>query len=111
VTDQLREKFPKLAAMMDGAEQEVLSFMEFPKEHRVKIHSTNVLHRLNGEIKRRSDVVGILPNERAIRRLVGALLLEQNDKHAIQKRYMGVESMAQLSDNPEVRLPAAPALA
>jgi putative transposase len=111
VTDQLREKFPKLAAMMDEAEHEVLAFMDFPKEHRVKIHSTNVLERLNGEIKRRSDVVGIFPNERAIRRLVGALLLEQNDEYAIQKRYMGVESMAQLSENPTVRLPAAPALA
>jgi putative transposase len=110
VTDQLREKFPKLAAMMDEAEHEVLAFMDFPKEHRVKIHSTNVLERLNGEIKRRSDVVGIFPNERAIRRLVGALLLEQNDEYAIQKRYMGVESMAQLSENPTVRLPAAPAL-
>ena len=111
VTEQLREKFPRLAAMMDAAEHEVLSFMDFPKEHRVKIHSTNVLERLNGEIKRRSDVVGIFPNERAIRRLVGALLLEQNDEYAIQKRYMGVESMAQLSENPTVRLPAAPALA
>jgi transposase-like protein len=111
VTDQLREKFPKLATMMDGAEHEVLAFMDFPKEHRVKIHSTNVLERLNGEIKRRADVVGIFPNERAIRRLVGALLLEQNDEYAIQKRYMGVESMAQLSENPMVRLPAAPALA
>ena len=111
VTDQLREKFPKLATMMEAAENEVLSFMEFPKEHRVKIHSTNVLERLNGEVKRRSDVVGIFPNERAIRRLVGALLLEQNDEYTIQKRYMGVESMAQLSENPAIRLPAAPALA
>ena len=111
VTDQLREKFPKLAAMLDAAEHEVLAFMDFPKEHRVKIHSTNVLERLNGEIKRRADVVGIFPNDRAIRRLVGALLLEQNDEYAIQKRYMGVESMAQLSENPAVRLPAAPALA
>ena len=111
VTDQLREKFPKLATMMEAAENEVLSFMDFPKEHRVKIHSTNVLERLNGEIKRRSDVVGIFPNERAIRRLVGALLLEQNDEYTIQKRYMGVESMAQLSENPTIRLPAAPALA
>ena len=111
VSDQLREKFPRLAAMMDGAEQEVLSFMDFPKEHRVKIHSTNVLERLNGEIKRRVDVVGIFPNEAAIRRLVGALLLEQNDEYAIQKRYMSVESMATVSENPAIRLPAAPALA
>ena len=111
VTDQLREKFPRLAAMMDEAENEVLSFMEFPKEHRVKIHSTNVLERLNGEIKRRSDVVGIFPNENAIRRLVGALLMEQNDEYAIQKRYMSLESLATMSENPAIRLPAAPALA
>jgi len=111
VTDQLREKLPKLAAMMGGAEHEVLTFMDFPKEHRVKIHSTNVLERLNGEIKRRSDVVGIFPNEAAIRRLAGALLLEQNDEYAIQKRYMTLESLATMSENPPVRLPAAPALA
>ena len=111
VTDQLREKLPKLAAMMDGAEHEVLTFMDFPKEHRVKIHSTNVLERLNGEIKRRSQVVGIFPNEAAIRRLVGALLMEQNDEYAIQKRYMSLESLAAMSENPTIRLPAAPALA
>jgi len=111
VTDQLRAKFPQLAAMMDAAEHEVLTFMDFPKEHRVKIHSTNVLERLNGEIKRRADVVGIFPNEAAIRRLVGALLLEQNDEYAIQKRYISLESLAQLSENPAIRLPAAPALA
>lgn len=111
VTDQLREKLPKLAAMMDGAEHEVLTFMDFPKEHRVKIHSTNVLERLNGEIKRRADVVGIFPNEAAIRRLAGALLLEQNDEYAIQKRYMSLESLAAMSENPPIRLPAAPALA
>jgi transposase-like protein len=111
VTDQLRAKFPKLAAMMDDAEHEVLTFMDFPKDHRVKIHSTNVLERLNGEIKRRANVVGIFPNEAAIRRLVGALLMEQNDEYAIQNRYMSLESLAQLSENPAIRLPAAPALA
>jgi putative transposase len=111
VTDQLRAKFPKLAAMMDEAEHEVLTFMDFPKEHRVKIHSTNVLERLNGEIKRRADVVGIFPNEASILRLVGALLMEQNDEYAIQKRYMSLESLATMSENPPIRLPAAPALA
>src|SRR5512145_1680019 len=111
VTDQLRGKLPKLAAMMDAAEHEVLTFMDFPKEHRVKIHSTNVLERLNGEVKRRADVVGIFPNDKAIMRLVGALLMEQNDEYAIQKRYMSLESLAAMSDNPTIRLPAAPALA
>ena len=111
VCDQLEPKWPKLAALMHGTEHEVLSFMDFPKEHRAKIHSTNTLERLNGEVKRRADVVGIFPNEAAIRRLVGALLLEQNDEYAIQKRYMSLESMASLSENPAIRLPAAPALA
>lgn len=106
VVEQLRGKFPKLAAMMDDAEYEVLTFMDFPKEHRAKLHSTNVLERLNGEVKRRADVVGIFPNENAITRLVGAILLEQNDDYAIQKRYMSLESLAGMSENPAIRLPA-----
>ncbi|MGZ3329962.1 MAG: IS256 family transposase [Xanthobacteraceae bacterium] len=111
VTDQLQAKFPKLAAMMIDTEHEVLAFLDFPKEHRVKIHSTNVLERLNGEIKRRANVVGIFPNEGAVRRLVGALLMEQNDEYAIQNRYMSLESLATISENQAIRLPAAPALA
>ena len=80
VADQLRERFPKLSAIMDESESDVLAFMTFPKAHRTKIHSTNPLERLNAEIKRRTKVVGIFPNEAAIVRLVGALLLEQNDE-------------------------------
>jgi putative transposase len=91
---------------MDEAEHDVLAYLDFPREHRTKLHSTNTLERLNGEVKRRSDVIGIFPNEAAIIRLVGALLLEQNDEWAIQRRYMSLETLATLGENSEVRLPA-----
>ena len=107
VADQLRPKLPKLAAFMDEAEDDVLAYMSFPVEHWLKIHSTNGLERLNGEVKRRTDVVGIFPNDEAIVRLVGAILLEQNDEWAVQRaRYMTLETMAALSDDPVVGLPA-----
>jgi len=106
VADQLRPRVPKLAALMDEAEADVLAFMAFPKEHRIKIHSTNPLERLNGEIKRRTDVVGIFPNEAAIVRLVGAILLEQNDEWAVQRRYMSLEALGTVSDTATISLPA-----
>lgn len=97
---------PKLAAILDDAEPDVLAYMTFPKEHRAKLHSTEPIERLNGEIKRRTDVVGIFPNDDVILRLVGALLLEQNDEWAVQRaRYMTLESVAPLSDDPLISLP------
>jgi putative transposase len=107
VADQLRPKVPKLAALMDEAETDVLAYMTFPAQHRAKLHSTNPLERLNGEIKRRTEVVGIFPNEAAITRLVGAILLEQNDEWSVQRaRYMTLETITTLSDDPLVSLPA-----
>jgi putative transposase len=106
VADQLRAKFPKLAAMLDKSETDVLAYMSFPKAHRTQIHSTNPLERLNAEIKRRTDVVGIFPNEAAITRLVGALLLEQSDEWSLQRRYMQLEGLQTLVDNQPARLSA-----
>ena len=107
VADQLRPKVPKLAALMDEAEPDVLAYMTFPQQHRAKLHSTNPLERVNGEIKRRTEVVGIFPNEAAITRLVGAILLEQNDEWAVQRsRYMTLETIAPIQDDPIIGLPA-----
>jgi putative transposase len=107
VADQLRPKVPKLATLMDEAEADVLAYMTFPAAHRTKLHSTNPLERLIGEIKRRTEVVGIFPNEAAITRLVGAILLEQNDEWAVQRaRYITLETIAPISDDPLVSLPA-----
>jgi len=105
VADQLRPKLPKLAAMMDDAEHEVLTFMTFPKAHRTQIHSTNPLERLTAEVKRRTNVIGI-PHDGAIIRLVDAMMLEQNDEWSLQRRYMQLEGLQSLSDNQPARLSA-----
>ena len=99
-------KFPALAQLMDVAEADVLAFMSFPKAHRAQIHSTNPLERLNAEIKRRTNVVGIFPNTGAVTRLVGALLLEQNDEWSLNRRYMQLEGLQTLSDTVPTRLSA-----
>ena len=97
VADQLRPRWPKLAAFMDDSEHDVLAYLGFPAQHRTKLHSTNPLERLNKEVKRRADVVGIFPNEAAITRLIGAVLLEANDEWQLRHRYMQVEPMAELA--------------
>jgi len=109
VADRLRERFAKVAILMDGAEHDVLAYMSFHKSHWSQIRSTNPLERLNREVKRRTNVVSIFPNEAAIERLVGALLLEQNDEWAVSRRYMSLETMAGLCDDPAVEPPAIPA--
>jgi transposase-like protein len=106
VADALRERAPRLAEMVDDAREDVLAYTAFPRDHWAQIASTNPLERLNGEIKRRSDVVGIFPNDRAVVRLVGALMLEQNDEWAVGRRYMSLESLASVSDDPLISLPA-----
>ena len=84
--------------MMDDAKADVIAYLSFPKAHWSKLHSTNPIERLNKEVKRRADVVGIFPNEDSIKRLVGAILLEQNDEWQVQHRYMTLETMANRAD-------------
>ena len=96
VQEQFEPSYSKLAQAMADSMNEVLAYMDFPPEHWTKIHSTNPLERLNKEIKRRTRTVEIFPNEDAITRLVGAMMLEQNDEWAVQRnRYMKVESLKQ----------------
>jgi transposase-like protein len=109
LADQLRPRWPKLSGLMDDSEHDVLAYMAFPAQHRAKLHSTNPLERLNKEVKRRADVVGIFPGESSITRLIGAVLLEANDEWQLQHRYMQLEAMAELTapdpDIEPLRLP------
>ena len=93
---QLRH--PKLAELMLRAEDDVLTYKTFQQAHRRQIHSTNPLERLNKDIKRRTNVVGIFPNEPAIKRFVGALMLEQNDEWAVKRDNMTLETVAAICE-------------
>lgn len=97
--EAFQPRHAKLAELMLCAEDDVLAYKTFPQAHWRQIHSTNPLERLNKEIKHRTNVVGIFPNEAAIRRLVGALMLEQNDEWAVTRRYMTLETVAAICDD------------
>ena len=105
VADALRDRHDKLGALMDASREDVLTYMDYPKEHWAQIASTNPLERVNKEIKRRADVVGIFPNDAAVIRLVGALMLEQSDEWAVSRRYFSLESLARLVDTPRHSCP------
>ena len=93
VVDQLAGPAPKVARLLEDAEPDLLAFFAFPREHWSKLRSTNPLERVNREIGRRSDVVGIFPNDAALIRLAGALLIEQNDEWLVGRRYLSEQSM------------------
>jgi transposase-like protein len=94
VLERLEPVAPKVCRLLEEAEEDLIAFYQLPCEHWTKLRSTNPLERVNKEIGRRSDVVGIFPNDASVIRLAGALLSEQNDEWLVQRRYLSIESMA-----------------
>jgi transposase-like protein len=98
VVERMQPRWPKAAQLLAAAEDDILAYMSFPNEHWTRIYSTNVLERLNKEVKRRTNVVGVFPDEPSVLRLVGAVLLEIADEWEIERRYFSLESMHKLID-------------
>jgi transposase-like protein len=105
VVKAMASRWPRAAEVLAAGEEDVLTYMDFPRAHWTRIYSTNPLERLNREVKRRTDVVGIFPDEKAVLRLVGSVLMEIDDEWRVGRRYFSLESMRKLKEPGEESLP------